>query len=177
MLRRLKSAAWAGTIPFLLIVGAFCGTAAAESATDGAACASVTQALRGLGNAPHYHWTVKATSPARRRPMEREQIVIGDIVYLTPDEGRWMKQRITRTERSARMDDEISRNPLSECRVSGQESRGGSALVVYDYKQAGADKRIWIAAADGLPHLFTSSEPPVAVTMSVDYGEHAAPLP
>ena len=175
--RRPRWAGWAGTAQSLLIAGAFCGAASAEGPADGDACARVTQALRGLGNAPHYHWTVKATSPARRRPMEREQVVIGDVVYLTPDEGRWMKQRITRTERSARMDDEISRNPPSQCRVSGQETSGGTALVVYDYKQAGIDKRIWIATEDGLPHLFTSSEPPVAVTMSVDYGEYAAPLP
>ena len=134
------------------------------------------RALHGLGTAPQYHWTVKATSPTQRRPMEREQIVVGDVVYLTPDEGRWTKQRITPTERAARMDDEIRRNPPSECRISGQETRGGGAMAVYDYKQAGADKRIWVATADGLPHFFTSSEPPVTVTMSVDYEEHAPPL-
>ena len=109
--------------------------------------------------------------------MEREQIVIGDIVYLTPDEGRWMKQRITRDERSARMDGEINRSPPSECHLAAEETHDGIAMLVFDYKQAKADKRIWIAAVDGLPHRFTSNEPPIVVTMSVDYGDYAAPLP
>ena len=185
-LRAGTLARWAGAASPLFVALVLCGAGRAE---DNAGCAKVVAALQALGNAPHYHWIVKATSPARRRPMEREQIVIGDAVYMTPDEGRWMRQQIARTERASRMADELARSPPADCRLAGTETLAaseaaaasetgdGAPMLVYDFRQGAADKRIWIGSADGLPHRFTSSEPPVTVTMRVDYAETAAPLP
>lgn len=137
------------------------------------ACTPVVQALLRLGDAPQYHWTMRATTPKRRRPMEREQIVLGDVVYLTPDEGRWMRQQLSRADRAARMQAELARTPPEACT---REPGDKAAMVVYTYHQGTARKRIWIGAADGLPHDFTSDEDPVAVKMHVDYADIVAPI-
>ena len=152
---------------------------------DGAACGVVQGALQRMGAAARYHWKMSATTPTRRRPLEREQVVLDDIVYLTPDEGRWMKERITPAERVARMADELARNPISDCRPEGKDTLGGLAMLTYSYRQGaeaakGEDagtKRIWIGVEDGLPHFFTSAEGAVSVTMRVEYDRVEAPLP
>ncbi len=155
--------------------------AAQVAEPEGAAPCSVVQgALQRMGAAARYRWKMSATTPARRRPFEREQVVLDDIVYLTPDEGRWMKERITAAERVARMADELARNPISDCRLAGKDTLGGAAMLTYTYRQgAGAAdaKRIWIGVADGLPHFFTSAEGTVSVTMRVEYDHVEAPLP
>lgn len=159
---------------------------AQENATGDAACGVVLQALHSMGAAPRYHWKMSATTPARRRPVEREQVVLDDVVYMTPDEGRWMKQRILPAERAARMADEVARHPVSFCHSLGTEGVGNTAMAVYEYRQGGeaaaaggdsATKRIWIGVQDGLPHLFKSNEGPVSVTMQVEYVRVQTPLP
>ena len=161
-------------------------------------CAPVVRALQALGSAPRYHWTMSATTPARRRPLEHEEIVVGDEVYLTPDNGRWAKTRVTIPERVARVAEELARNPVVDCHAAGTEVKDGVATQVYTYRQgpaaaqanpdavpkAGLDpeakpglKRIWIGADDGLPHFFSSSEGPVSVAMHVEYNNVASPLP
>ncbi len=146
------------------------------AAPGGADCAPVLQALSALGAAPRYHWTLSARTPARRRPFEREQIVLGDLVYATPDNGRWMKNRVTADERAARMADELARHPPERCRAEPSETRDGTPMRVYAYNQGAAEKRIWVGAEDGLPHALTSSEGPVSVTTRVDYDDVSAPL-
>lgn len=159
---------------------------AEENATSNAACDAVLQALQGMGAAPHYHWKMSATTPARRRPVEREQVVLDDMVYMTPDEGRWMKQRISLAERAARVADEVAQHPISSCHLLGTEGVGRTAMAIYGYRQGvqtaaaggdGATKRIWIGVEDGLPHLFKSDEGLVSVTMQVDYERVQTPLP
>jgi hypothetical protein len=150
------------------------------SAQDGA-CAPVLAALQGMGGAPRYHWTMAAKTPTRRRPFEREQIVFDDVVYLTPDQGRWMKQQMPQSDRAARMSEELARNPIGECRLISTESVGGAAMRVYTYVQGGEGtrytKRIWIGEVDNLPHAFAAIQGPVSVTMKVDYQGVEAPLP
>ncbi len=162
---------------------------AAAEPDDAAPCKAVEDALHRLGAAARYHWKMSATTPARRRPFEREEVVLDDIVYVTPDEGRWMKERITAPERVARMADELARNPIRDCRLIGRDTRDGRAMLTYAYRQGSgaaqrgdtggeaAAKRIWIGAADGLPHFFTSAEGAVSVTMQVEYDRVEAPLP
>ena len=161
-------------------------------------CAPVVRALQALGAAPRYHWTMSATTPARRRPLEHEEIVLGDEVYLTPDNGRWAKSRVSLPERVARMADELARNPVVDCRAAGTEVKDGVATQVYTYRQGAAAaqanpegipkegldpearpglKRIWIGAEDGLPHFFSSAEGPVSVAMHVEYDHVVSPLP
>lgn len=161
-------------------------TIAQENATSDAACDAVLQALQRMGAAPHYHWKMSATTPARRRPVEREQVVLDDMVYMTPDEGRWMKQHISLAERVARIADEVARHPISSCHLLGTELVGNTTLAIYGYRQSveaaaaggdGAAKRIWIGVQDGLPHLFKSDEGSVSVTMQVDYERVQTPLP
>ncbi len=159
------------------------GLAAAE---DGNACQPVVQALQALGVAPRYHWSLSATTPGRRRPMEREQIVIDDIVYLTPDEGgKWMRVQMTVAERVQRLAQELARNPVSTCRQEGPSDEiAGVSTVLYTYHQGNAsttegpeaDKHIWVGAQDGLPRLFKATEGPVAVTMRVEYAGIQSPL-
>lgn len=163
--------------------------AAASEPDDAAPCKAIEDALHRLGAAARYHWKMSATTATRRRPFEREEVVLDDIVYMTPDEGRWMKERITVPERVARMADELARNPIRDCRLIGKDTRDGLAMLTYAYRQgsaavprggAGGDaaaKRIWIGVEDGLPHLFTSAEGAVSVTMRVDYNRVEAPLP
>ncbi len=139
-------------------------------------CAPVVQALQRLGEAAQYRWSMQATTPKRRRPMEREQIVIGDMVYLTPDNGRWMRQRMGPAERSSRMADELARSPPQACQAEPGETRDNAAMLVYAYRQGDAAKRIWIGAADAMPHYFTSNENQVSVQMRVDYAGIAAPI-
>jgi len=129
------------------------------------ACTPVVQALLRLGDAPQYHWTMRATTPKRRRPMEREQIVLGDVVYLTPDEGRWMRQQLSRADRAARMQAELARTPPEACT---REPGDKAAMVVYTYHQGTARKRIWIGAADGLPHDLSTT--PTSSPRSIDHG-------
>lgn len=158
-------------------------------------CAPVVQALQALGSAHQYHWTMSATTPARRRPLEHEEIVLGDEVYLTPDNGRWAKTHVTLPQRVARMADELARDPVVDCHLVGNEVKDGLATQVYTYRQGAAEaqpspeaipkegaerpglKHIWIGAEDGRPHFFSSSEGPVSVSMHVEYDHVENPLP
>jgi hypothetical protein len=158
-------------------------------------CAPVVRALQALGAAHQYHWTMSATTPARRRPLEHEEIVLDDDVYLTPENGRWAKTHLTLQQRTARMADELARDPIVDCQLVGNEVKDGIATQVYTYRQGsastqaspdaspkeGADrpglKHIWIGAEDGRPHFFSSSEGPVSVSMHVEYDHVQNPLP
>jgi hypothetical protein len=171
----------------LLLLAALVGRPGPAAAQDSDPCKPVLQALQALGAAPRYHWSMTATTPGRRRPMEREQVVIDDVVYLTPDEGgKWMKVQITLAERGHRVTEELAHNPVSACRQLGPSDEvGGVSTVLYTYHQGNAsttegpeaDKRIWVGAQDGLPRLFKATEGPVAVTMRVEYAEIQSPLP
>jgi hypothetical protein len=158
------------------------GVAAAQQPEPNADCGPVLAALNGMGAAPRYRWTVSAKTPNRRRPFEREQIVIDEVVYLTPDQGRWMKQRIPLSERVSRMADELSRNPISDCHLARTDTVNGVTMQVYAYRQGSAQagevapKQIWIGADDKLPHAFEATQGPVSITMQVDYKEVEAPL-
>lgn len=165
------------------VLGALAALAGAYPAAAqegaGADCAPVLAALQGMGAAPRYHWTMSARTPTRRRPFEREQIVLDDIVYLTPDNGRWMKQQIPVSDRAARMADDLARNPVSECRQAGTESVDGVPMRIYAYRQGageGTPKRIWIGEEDNLPHAFRTTQGPVQITMKVEYKGIEAPL-
>jgi hypothetical protein len=174
------------SIRMMLAAGVLAASAGAGPATaqegPGADCAPVLAALQGMGAAPRYHWTMSAKTPTRRRPFEREQIVLDDVVYLTPDNGRWMKQQITAAERMARMADDIARNPIGDCHLAAREEVGRAPMLVYTYRQGAVvgegtpSKRIWIGAEDNLPHAFTSTQGPVQITMKVEYNGFEAPL-
>jgi len=151
--------------------------ASADQETTANSCAEVLTALMGLGAAPSFHWSMSASSPKRRFPLKREQIVLGDNVFLTPDEGRWMRSHVTLAEREAKMRNELAQTPPGDCRLDGREIRDGMPMHIISYSQNSRDKRIWIGDADGLPHYFISSEPPVSVTMRVQYTDVQSPLP
>jgi hypothetical protein len=175
------------TALFVLLLAVLVGRPGPAVAEDGDPCRPVVQALQALGMAPRYHWSMTATTPGRRRPMEREQVVIDDVVYLTPDEGgKWMKVQLTVAERGQRLAQELARNPVSACRQVGPSDEvSGVSTVLYVYHQGNAsttegpeaDKHIWVGTEDGLPRLFRAKEGPVAVTMKVDYAEIQSPLP
>ncbi len=170
-------------IPVLLLVTAQAAPAAAQDDP----CKPVLQALQSLAVAPRYHWSMSATMVGRRRPMEREQVVIDDIVYLTPDEGgKWMKVQMTVAQRGQRLTEELTRHPVSAChQVGPSDELSGISTVLYAYRQGNAstadgpeaDKHIWVGAQDGLPRLFKANEGPVVVTMKVDYDGVQSPLP
>ncbi|GAC1327404.1 MAG: hypothetical protein NVSMB26_01140 [Beijerinckiaceae bacterium] len=88
-----------------------------------------------------------------------------------------MKQEIPLTDRIARMADDLARNPVSDCQLAGSESVGASQMRIFTYRQGSERKQIWIGGDDQLPHLFKASNGPVSVTMKVNYGSVAAPLP
>lgn len=161
-------------------LAALAGASAAAQEGEGGDCAPVLAALHGMGAAPRYHWTMSARTPTRRRPFEREQIVFDDVVYVTPDQGRWMKQQITAAERAARIGEELARNPIRQCRLAGTEEVGGAPMRVYVYRQGpgeeGEAKRIWVGQDDNLPHAFRAIQGPVQVTMKVEYNGVEAPL-
>ena len=182
---RWRRPCWQGAAVFLLL--ALAGRAGPAMAQDNDACKPVIGALRALGAASKYHWEMIATTPARRRPMQREQIVIDDMVYMTPDEGgKWMKLPITLAQRGERLTKELTDNPVTACRLEGpSDAVSGVPTVSYAYRQGNAsttdgpeaDKHIWVGAQDGLPRLFKATEGDVAVTMKVEYADVQSPLP
>jgi len=152
------------------------------AAQEPAPCDAIVSALHGMGTAPQYHWKMAASAPTRRRPLEREQIVIGEIVYMTPDQGRWMKQQISVTARAARMTAELANLPIHDCKYVGEESLYGEPMRDYSYFQGtnegdlGSVKSIWIGSIDRLPHLLKANDGPVIVTTHIDYEHVVAPL-
>lgn len=158
-----------------------------DNGPGGTSCEPVIRAVKALGAAPRYHWWLTATTPARRRPVEQEEVVLDDDVYLTPDNGRWMKQRIVLAERVERVETELARTPISDCRLVGTDTIDGVPLRLYSYRQGEAPlaegdgdalaKRIWVGVEDGLPRYFKATQGPVSVAMRVRYDDVRSPLP
>ena len=162
----------------------------------GEECAAVVSALTAMAAASRYHWSMSAVTPTRRRPLAREQVVMGDIVYMTPDEGLWMRQLIPLAERATRMAQELARAPLTRCRRLGDDRLGDVPVTLYGYDQGASGdrgasgtgpeaadpegapaKRIWIGTQDGLPHLLKATDGATSVTTRVEYDHVVAPLP
>lgn len=158
---------------------------------DPGGCTPVISAIQAMTAAPRFHWKMSATSPQRRRPSQHEEVVIGDIVYMTPPgEGRWTKLRMTAEERTAFSARQLEQNPPVECRTEQQDATDGTPMRVYSYLQKpGPDdkdadggalpttqSRLWIGADDGLPRRLESLRGDIKILMTVDYEPVEPPL-
>jgi hypothetical protein len=136
-------------------------------------------AARSIGTAPQYRSVLVATSPTRRRPMEREQIVVGDVIYATSlGAGRWMKLPMTASDREA-LATGLVRYPPHHCEVSdgaGEEM----PMRIFTYRQDvsgpdSANSRLWVGIQDGRPRRFESQEGTMRVVITLEYEGVKAP--
>lgn len=164
----------------LLLAAAALGAAAAPARadeaparSDEAACAAVLAAARAIGTAPRYRSVLVATWPGRRRPAEREDVVVGDLVYTTaPGAGRWVKLPLTPADRE-RLAAGLVRYPPHHCEAS-EEIVGDRTMRVYAYRQdvsgpGSAANRLWVGERDGLPRRFESQDGTTRVVLTLDY--------
>jgi hypothetical protein len=165
-------------------LGAFAAPAWAEGAAssipraDEAICAAIVTAARSVGKAPQYRSVLVATWPTRKRPIEREQIVIGDTVYATSAGGRWMKLPVTASDRES-LAAGLERYPPHHCEAVDQVLEG-VPLRVYAYRQdvSGSDSatnRLWVGGDDGLPRRFESQEGATRVVVTLEYQDVTPP--
>ena len=161
------------TITGLLVV------AALPARADDGACAGVMAAARSIGAAPQYRSVLVATSPTRRRPMEREQIVVGDMIYATSlGAGRWMKLPMTASDRDA-LAAGLVRYPPHHCEVADAAPEG-APMRIFAYQQDvsgpnSASSRLWVGTKDGLPRRFESQEGTTRVVITLEYEGVRAP--
>ncbi len=146
---------------------------------DEGACAGVMAAARSIGAAPQYRSVLVATSPTRRRPMEREQIVVGDVIYATSlGAGRWMKLPMTASDRES-LAAGLVRYPPHHCDAA-EATVEGAPMRVFSYLQDvsgpdSASSRLWVGAKDGLPRRFESQEGTMRVVITLEYEGVKAP--
>lgn len=164
----MAAALWAGS-----------GPAMAEGAPSAdPACAGLIAAAGTIGTSPQYRSVLVATSPTRRRPVERELVIIGDVIYATtPGNGRWMKLPLTEANR-----DELSsglvKYPPHGCTESRQDL-DGIPMRVFAYRQdvsgpGSAESRLWVGE-DGRPRRIESNEGTLHVVASLAYEDVKPP--
>lgn len=151
----------------------------APAGSDEAACAAVLAAARAIGTAPRYRSVLVATWPGRRHPVEREDVVVGDLIYTNaPGGGRWVKLPMTQADRD-RLAAGLVRYPPHHCEAA-DETVGGVPMRVYAYRQDvsgpdSASNRFWVGARDGLPRRFESREGTTRVVVTLDYEDVKPP--
>jgi hypothetical protein len=152
---------------------------------DSAACAAVVQAVRAVGEAEQFHSRLVAHTPARRRPLEQERFVLGDVVYTnSPAAGRWVKLPMT-AERRRELAAGLETYPPQDCHDHGVETVAGVPMQVFTYHQVlpgedGAAQsiapgRLWVAA-DGRPRRYESQHGDMRVTLTFDYDRISPPF-
>jgi len=157
----------------------------AAVAEETAACAAVEKAVRAIGEAERFHSRMLARTPGRRRPMEEEQFVLGDVVYASsPASGRWIKLPLTAEKRSA-LSTGVAGHPPRDCRDDGAAQTAGVATRVYAYSQdlpprdgspgSVAQGRLWVADSDGRPRRYEGQHGEVRVVLTFDYDAVAPP--
>src|SRR4051812_36759162 len=156
------------TLLFVLAAGLLGsgGGRTADAADLGNGCEAVVNAIQAMSTTPRFHWKMTATTTNRKRPSRHEEVVIDDIVYMTPPgQGKWMRMRMTAADRAAFAAREMEQNPPSECRMEQRQDLGGVEVQTYVYQQnlpqedsAGAGSgaavstsKLWVGASDGLP--------------------------
>ncbi len=173
MSRPLRRGPALGLFIFTLVLGPL------PAVADDAACAAIMDAARSIGTAPHYRSVLVATSPTRRRPMEREQIVVDDVIYATSlGAGRWMKLPMTASDREA-LAAGLVRYPPHHCDAADVTDAGGP-LRIFTYRQDvsgpdSASSRLWVGTADGRPRRFESQEGTMRVVITLEYDGVKAP--
>jgi hypothetical protein len=155
-----------------------CGPArAAPPAEPG--CAAITEAMAALGAAEQFHTRLVARTPGRRRPVEEERFVLGDVVYAnSPASGRWVKLPMTAAERQA-LGAGLVAYPPRDCQDEGMAETAGVAARVYSFRQilpgqsgegsSEAPGRLWVAGPDGRPRRYEGQHGEVQVTLTIDY--------
>ncbi|WP_425228837.1 hypothetical protein [Sphingomonas sp.] len=178
----MSSVLWLGRSA--VIAAAFAVPGAAVRAADGPVqagssdCSALLTAARALGAAPQFHSVMVAKAPNRRRPMEREEVVIGQTLYATsPAGGRWMKLPINATGREE-LAAALSRYPPHDCVVT-DSTLDGVPVRLHTYRQdvsgpGSAATRLW-AGEDGLPRRIESQEGAVQIVITVRYDDVTAP--
>lgn len=153
----------------------------APARSDKATCAAVLAAARAIGTAPQYRSVLTATWPGRRRPVEREDVVIGDLIYSNaPGAGRWVKLPMTPADRE-RLAAGLVRYPPHHCEAAeGVEVVDGVPVRAYAYRQdvSGPDSaanRLWVGERDGLPRRFESQEGTTRVVVTLQYEDVKPP--
>lgn len=150
-----------------------------------AGCTAITAAVQALGAAEQFHSVLVARSPGRRRPMEEERYVIGDVVYAnSPAGGRWVKLPMTAAERQA-LGAGLATYPPHDCHEEGGAEIAGVPVRIYGFRQvlpgpdgsgtSEAPGRLWVAA-DGRPRRYEGEHGAVKVTMTIDYDGVAPPF-
>lgn len=168
----------------LVILSPAAVVAGDEAATGEAACSAIVRAVHEVGAARQFHSRMVARTPGRRRPVEEERFVLGDVVYAnSPGAGRWIKLPLTETDRRA-LEASFLAHPLRNCREEGRQDLDGTAVRLFGYqqilpKEAGegiAQGRIWIAEADGRPRRYEGQHGQVSVLMLFEYENIAPPF-
>jgi hypothetical protein len=153
-------------------------TAPAATQPD-AGCAAIAEAMRVLGAADQFHTRLVARMPGRRRPVEEERFVLGDVVYAnSPASGRWVKLPMTAAERQA-LGAGLVAYPPRDCQDEGMADLDGVAARVYSFRQilpgqggegpSEAPGRLWVAGLDGRPRRYEGRHGEVQVTLTIDY--------
>lgn len=116
--------------------------------------------------------------------MEREQIVVGDVIYATSlGAGRWMKLPMTASDREA-LAAGLVRYPPHHCdaadAVVANAVVEGAPTRIFSYLQDvsapdSASSRLWVGAKDGLPRRFESQEGTMRVVITLEYEGVTAP--
>lgn len=149
------------------------GVAAGSARAEDAACAGLMAAARSIGTAPQYRSLLVATSPTRRRPFEREQIVVGDLIYATSTgAGRWMKLPMTASDREA-LAAGLVRYPPHHCEAADPDA-AGAPMRVFSYRQdvsgpGSASSQLWVGRQDGRPRRLESQEGTMRVVITLEY--------
>jgi hypothetical protein len=156
----------------------------ANAAEIEAGCEPVLKAIQAMNSSPRFHWKMSATTPNRKRPSRHEEVVISDVVYMTPPgPGKWMRLQMTAADRAAFAAREMEQNPIGDCKTGQREDLDGVEAETYHYQQKMAKQssasagsggtvstsKLWIGTKDGLPRRIESLTGDVSVLVTVDY--------
>ena len=167
--------------PALAGAAALCalGLGPARAAPAEPACAAITDAMKALGATQTFHTKLVARTPGRRRPVEEERFVLGDVVYAnSPASGRWVKLPMTAAERDS-LGAGFVAYPPRDCRDEGMAEVAGVPTRVFSFRQilpgqggegtSEAPGRLWIAGPDGRPRRYEARHGTMQVTLTIDY--------
>jgi len=178
----MRSSLYGVAILATLALNDFGARAAETGASDESACASIGRAVHAVSEAERFHSKLEARTPGRRRPVQEERFVLGDVVYTnSPGAGRWVKLPLTAEDRRG-LETGLAAHPPSACRDEGRQELGGVPMRVYAYRQqmtdqaSGgiADGRLWVAEMDGRPRRYEGQYGSVTVTVVFEY-ENVSP--